>query len=148
MLKVCEQCDAFLPTSSPTLCSHDPHCSHFSVSTGAVYYYQRSSDDDGRYEFVQKIMSKEREVLDQFGGYNRHLAVDSNGDMVAIATHGDHWTSRSVHIFVKYKNHWEEVAIVDAPPNSTHFGEDILISQDKLLISSWKNTYSYKLNCL
>lgn len=114
---------------------------------GAVYYYQKS-DDGMQYALKQKITAKNGKSLEKFGGNNHHLAVNSNGDFVAVGTYDDSsGLNEVVYIFAKVNDTWGEIAKIDAPDDSSYFGSDIVIFGDRLLIASWENTYSYMLTC-
>ena len=97
---------------------------------------------------MQKISAKDGETLEKFGGNSHHLAMNSNGDFVAVGTYDRALgLNEKVYIFGKFDNIWREVTKIDAPDNSTYFGSDVVISGDRVLITSWENTYSYMLSC-
>eukprot|EP01083_Nonionella_stella_P229517 812292_1 len=121
-------------------------------ATGAVYSYQRYDNDDGSwgYEHIQTITAKGGDKLEQFGGNSHHLTMSSNGDFMAIGTYDDveFGANETVYLFSKYDNSWLQVGTIDAPADTSYFGDAAVISGDRVLISSWENIFSYEMTCV
>ena len=101
-----------------------------------------------QHNFVQKISAKDGETLNKFGGNNHHSAMNSNGDFVGVGTYYDaSGLNEKVYIFGKFDSIWREVTKIDTPESNIYFGSDVVISGDRVLVTSWTKTYSYMLSC-
>ena len=123
-------------------------CPLDNVSAGAVYYYQKV--ENGQYNYTQTIAPEDGgRSLEKFSRNNHHLAVNSEGDRAAIGTFGrSSGLNEKVYIFAKFDNVWREVAQIVSPKEKHYFGNDVVISGDRILITAWENAYSYRLACV
>ncbi len=96
-------------------------CPMDDAARGAVYYYAKSGDDRdgaGRYVPRQKIAAGDGESLQKFGGNHRHLAVNANGDLLAVGTMSSSGMDEVVYVFALVDGLWSEVAEINSPKNT------------------------------
>ena len=119
-------------------------CDAENLNTGAIYYFESSMSN--QYSVVQKIISLDGRSRDNLGGSDQIATVTTaSGSFMAAGTYRN--KNGGVYIFKldEQNNLWKEISKLDPVASSKQFGDRVVMSGDKLIVSSACNVYAYTL---